>query len=106
MSPTRQPTASGSGAAAVEGTTQPSDPAGQDDSPKLAAGVALNPTRIDWATLLRRTYDFDVMACECGGRLKAVELVTEAERAKELLEQFGMSTKPPPVARARSPDWD
>ena len=46
------------------------------------------------------------MVCPCGGRLKAVELVTEAERAKELLEQFGMPAKSPPVARARSPDWD
>jgi hypothetical protein len=31
---------------------------------------------------------------------------TDAARAKELLEQFGMSTKPPPVARTRSPDWN
>ena len=46
------------------------------------------------------------MACPCGGRLKAVELVTEAERANELLEQFGMPAKSPPIARARSPDWD
>jgi hypothetical protein len=54
--------------------------------------------------LLKRTYHFYVLQCSCGGRLKAVELVTEAERAKELLDQFGMSTKPPPIAR--SPDWD
>jgi hypothetical protein len=79
---------------------------GQDASPKLAAGSALNPGRIDWATLLKRTYDFDVLSCPCGGRLRVVELVTEAGRAKGLLEQFGMSTKPPPIARARSPDWD
>ena len=46
------------------------------------------------------------MVCPCGGRLKAVELVTEAERAKELLEQFVMLAKSPPVTRARPPDWD
>jgi hypothetical protein len=67
---------------------------------------AINPWRLDWATLLRRTYDIHVMVCPCGGRLKAVELVTDAERAKELLKQFGMPVKSPPVARARSPDWD
>ena len=101
-----QQAASGSGAAIVEGTAHPPDPLERMGEPKLAAGMALNPWRIDWAALLKRTYDFDVLACECGGRLKAVELVTEAGRAKELLEQFGMSTKPPPIARARSPDWD
>jgi hypothetical protein len=95
-----------SGAAVVDGAMLSSGPKGQDASPKLAAGLALNPWRIDWGTLLKRTYDYDVLKCECGVRLKAVELVTEAGRAKELLEQFGMSTKPPPVARARAPDWD
>ena len=53
-----------------------------------------------------RTTAMDIMGCPCGGRLKAVELVTEAERANELLEQFGMPAKSPPIARARSPDWD
>jgi len=62
--------------------------------------------RLDWATLLKRTYDLDVLSCPCGGRLKAIELVTESERAKELLEQFGLPTKSPPIARARLPDWD
>jgi hypothetical protein len=29
--------------------------------------------RVDWAELLRRTFDFDVFACvRCGGRLKGV----------------------------------
>lgn len=97
-SPTRPPASTESGGAAVNGTSQPSDPSGLDASPKHAAGNALNPWRIDWATLLKRTYDFDVLECPCGGRLKAVELVTDAKRAKELLENFGMSTKPPPIA--------
>lgn len=61
-------------------------------------------TASGWATLLKRTYDCDVVSCRCGGRLKPVELVTVAERAKELLEQFGMSAKLPPIARTRSPD--
>jgi hypothetical protein len=27
-------------------------------------------SRIDWATLLRRVYDIDALACPCGGRLR------------------------------------
>jgi hypothetical protein len=106
VSPKRRSAANGSGSAVVNATPQLSDPSGQDASPKLAASMTLNSWRIDWATLLKRTYDFDVLRCPCGGRLKAVELVTDAARAKEVLEQLGRSTKPPPIARARSPDWD
>jgi len=62
--------------------------------------------RIDWATLLKRVYDLDALACPCGGRLKFVEVVTEAERARALLEQLGLHAATPPVARARSPTLD
>ncbi len=33
-------------------------------------------SRIDWATLLRRVYDIDALACPCGGRLRFTGLVT------------------------------
>jgi hypothetical protein len=62
--------------------------------------------RIDWATLLKRTHDLDALACPCGGRLKFVEVVTDADRARALLEQLGLASDAPPVApvaRARSP---
>ena len=72
-----------------------------------AAAEALasrNPWRIDWCTLLKRTFDFDVLRCECGGSLKVVALVTDRETACEILERLGLPTRPPPLARARSPD--
>jgi hypothetical protein len=62
--------------------------------------------RIDWATLLKRVHDVDALACPCGGRLKFVEVVTEADRARRLLEQLGLDLAAPPVARARSPTGD
>ena len=63
------------------------------------------PWRIDWATLLKRVHDVDALACPCGGRLKFVELVTESTTAREVLASMGLPTDPPPVARARSPDF-
>lgn len=75
-------------------------------APRFAAGSTLCPTRIDWATLLKRTYDFDVLRCSYGGRFKVLELATDAGRVRDLLKQFEMSTESPPVAWARSPDWD
>ena len=62
--------------------------------------------RIDWATLLKRVSDVDALACPCGGRLKFVEVVTEADRARQLLEQLGLDRSAPTVARARSPTFD
>jgi hypothetical protein len=62
------------------------------------------PWRIDWATLLKRTYDIDVLACRCGGRLRIAALATDRERAREILECLGLPSAPPPLPRARSPD--
>jgi hypothetical protein len=34
--------------------------------------------RVDWAALLRRTFEVDVLACpRCGGRLKVMAINTE-----------------------------
>ncbi len=50
--------------------------------------------RLDWATLLRRVYDIDSLACPCGGRLKFVELITDPEAAHALLVQSGLPHQP------------
>jgi hypothetical protein len=62
------------------------------------------PWRLDWATLLKRVYDVDALACPCGGRLKFIAVVTEEETAKTMLESMGLPSAPPPIARARAPD--
>ena len=66
-------------------------------------GAATPKPWLDWATLLRRTYDLDVLACPCGGRLRFIALVTEREAVVPLLESLGLPTTPPVRARARSP---
>jgi len=71
----------------------------------LASGVA-KPVgqRIDWASLIRRTYLEDVLACPCGGRRYILADITEPEVVLAILQHLGLPTEPPPVARARSPD--
>ncbi len=61
-------------------------------------------TGIDWASLLRRVYDLDALACRCGGRLRVIALITERSVATAILDSVGLPSQPPPVARARSPD--
>jgi hypothetical protein len=62
--------------------------------------------RIDWATLLKRVYDLDALACPCGGRLKFVEVVADVDRARQLLGELGIDRAAPTVARVRSPTPD
>jgi len=41
-----------------------------------------------------------------GGRLRVIALITAPETAKQILRSLGMPTDPPPIARARGPDFD
>jgi hypothetical protein len=73
----------------------------------LASGVA-KPVgaRIDWASLLRRTYLEDVLSCPCGGRRHILADITEPDVVLAILTHLGLPTEPPPIARARSPGFE
>jgi hypothetical protein len=62
--------------------------------------------RIDWASLLRRVYMDDVLACPCGGRRRIVADVQDRDVVVEILVHLGLDADPPPVARARDPTLD
>ncbi len=76
-------------------------------APKYVAASAVREqsTRIDWAELLKRVHDVDALACPCGGRLEFVALILDEDAARTILESFHLPSEPPPIARARSPDW-
>jgi hypothetical protein len=65
----------------------------------------MGDTRIDWATLLKRVHDVDALACPCGGRLRGIALITEPEVVVAILSALHLPTAPPPIARARAPDY-
>ncbi len=71
---------------------------------RLRSGALLaNSPRIDWATLMRRTFDVDVLACaRCGGRIKVLGVVDDPETVRTILSELGISSAPPCV-RARDP---
>jgi len=49
--------------------------------------------RVDWAELLKRTFDFDVFACvRCGGRRRVLAYVNEAAGVRAILEHLGLPT--------------
>ncbi len=60
--------------------------------------------RIDWASLLKRVFVEDVLACPCGGRRRIVSDVQERSAVVAILEHLGLPAETPPSARARDPD--
>ena len=72
---------------------------------RLLAGALYAATpRLDWASLLRRSFSVDVLECaKCGGRLHVLGEVTEPGRVMLMLESLRMPTDAPHVARARDP---
>jgi hypothetical protein len=63
--------------------------------------------RIDWATLLRRTFRVDVLECpKCNGRMRVIAVITEREVVRRILAHLALPTRPPPLARARDPTDD
>jgi hypothetical protein len=81
---------------------------------RLMGGIlyAVTP-RVDWATLLRRSFAVDVLECpKCHDRLRVLAVITEREPVRRILAHLGMPTEAPHVARARDPtdehaaEWD
>jgi hypothetical protein len=63
-------------------------------------------SRLDWATLYQRVFDIDPLECSsCGGRMRFVEVIEDFGRARSELRRRNLPAQPPPLARARSPDW-
>ncbi|MBI2894864.1 MAG: hypothetical protein HYY06_15015 [Deltaproteobacteria bacterium] len=68
--------AKGGPASPERGTTsEDTEPGGGGPRTSLGAGIA-NPAfaRIDWASLIRRVYLDDVLACPCGGQSRGPRL--------------------------------
>jgi hypothetical protein len=75
---------------------------------RLVGGVLYAATpRVDWARLLRRSFDVDVMQCpRCQGRLRVLAVITEREPIQRILAHLAVPIDAPPLARARDPTDD
>ncbi len=84
--------------------TAAQEPAPSSPRTSLGAGI-VKPVgaRIDWASLLRRIYLEDVLACPCGGRRRIIADVDDPSVIEAILSHLGLPTVAPPIARARSP---
>ncbi|MGH7283011.1 MAG: transposase [Polyangiaceae bacterium] len=72
---------------------------------RLCGGLlfATSP-RVPWATLLRRTFEVDVLTCaQCAGRLRILGAVEDPVIARDILERLGLPIEAPAQVRARDP---
>ena len=73
-----------------------------------AAGIAAVQhaalTRWDWATLLKRVWGFDALACTgCGGRMRFIAVIKDRAVIERILKHIGEDAEEPRFARARDP---
>ena len=62
--------------------------------------------RIDWATLLRRVWNLDVLRCPaCDGRMHMIAAVEERTAIAKILAHLGVSTEVPRMTRSRDGPW-
>ena len=67
---------------------------------RLLGGALYAPlSRVDWATLLRRTFDVDVTRCTgCSGRMTVRAVVTDPASIHRLLAALRRARDPPVAA--------
>jgi Putative transposase len=73
----------------------------------LGGALYAGSPRMDWASLLRRSFEVDVLACPtCSGRLRVRGEVTDLAMARLMLDSLEMPSVAPRLARARDPtEW-
>jgi hypothetical protein len=82
-------------------TASATAPAGEADSAETARRHARGQ---GWASLMARTFGFDVLACpRCGGRLRLIALIEEAAVIDRILRHLGLPTETPAPRPARAP---
>lgn len=61
---------------------------------------------LDWASLLRRVWDIDVLACPCGGRIRIIAVIESPAVIRRILKHVGLPWESPVIASARAPPMD
>jgi hypothetical protein len=93
----------------VSSTLAGSSPAPGPEAQRTYRGsVAAAGSYVDWATLLRRVFSVDGLACaKCGGRLRFIATVIEQPAITKILDSLGLASSPPlPHACAPDPQLD
>jgi hypothetical protein len=59
-----------------------------------------------WASLLERTFAFDILVCpDCGGRLRLITTITDSSVIEKILRHLGLPTEAPRPVPAKVVGW-
>jgi hypothetical protein len=71
-----------------------------DDSPASSPSSSPRPRRIAWAKLLARIFAIDITRCrKCGGRMRVLEVVSDADAIARILHGARAPPPPPPLGQ-------
>ncbi len=59
--------------------------------------------RLRWAELMKRTFDLELLRCECGGEREVLACILERSVARRILQHLGLPEEPPVSTPARAP---
>lgn len=59
--------------------------------------------RLRWAGLMKRTFEVDVLRCECGGERRVIACITEPTAVRAILEHLGLWSEPAVSVPSRAP---
>jgi hypothetical protein len=94
----------------AESSTPPRHPGCQSgiDAPATEPGKTkkkrgCQPRNYQWATLMERVFELDVLACpRCGGRMRILAAIDTPDAIHKILACLGLPTRNPPIAPAAS----
>jgi hypothetical protein len=58
--------------------------------------------RLDWASLLQRVFQADLLQCACWGTRKVTAFIPGGKLARQILEKLGVEASAPPIAKAHA----
>jgi hypothetical protein len=92
------------GRGTVGGDVRGGDLDARPGSAGVAAVQQIALTKWDWATLLKRVWGFDALACTgCGGRMRFIAVIKDRAVIERILKHVGEDAEEPRFARARDP---
>ena len=59
--------------------------------------------RYQWAELLKRSFDLDLLTCECGAERRVIACITDRTVARKLLRHLGLPDQAPASTPSRAP---
>jgi hypothetical protein len=67
----------------------------QQENPKIPRQVHLR--NYGWAKLMKRVFGYDVLRCDCGGRMRILCAINPPKAIKKILDCLGLPSRPPPI---------